>query len=298
MKTWITEGFESFRRGEFGNGGQNLYVSRKGVLQRIHQFDLNHNGHFDLVFANCQNHHESAESYVYGLDGQRLAALPGQGAVAGLAADLTGDGWTDLVVAGYYDMAAPFATTDIYFGSADGYSENRHIRIPTPFAEDVCCGRFAPGERPSLAFAMPNYHCVCVFRQEGHSFEWNRFTDLPIEAALLTAADLDGVSGSERVCVLGNGPVVSFMDRSTVYDKELYRLAFEIAKNNGIPIQTKTAVAGGNDAGAISVSGKGSRVMAISLPSRYIHSASSVVKKSDIENTRKLLKEILKEIYD
>ena len=35
-KQWITEGYEAFSRGQFGNGGQNLYVSReKGVLQRI-----------------------------------------------------------------------------------------------------------------------------------------------------------------------------------------------------------------------------------------------------------------------
>ncbi|MBQ7739941.1 MAG: M42 family peptidase, partial [Eubacterium sp.] len=146
------------------------------------------------------------------------------------------------------------------------------------------------------------YFCFNVQEEVGlRGSKCTSFTvqsDIAIILESTTAADLDGVSGSERVCVLGNGPVVSFMDRSTVYDKELYRLAFEIAKNNGIPIQTKTAVAGGNDAGAISVSGKGSRVMAISLPSRYIHSASSVVKKSDIENTRKLLKEILKEIYD
>ena len=55
-KAWVTEGFEAFRRGTFGNAGQNLYVSRAGVLQRIYQYDLDKNGCFDLVFANCQNH--------------------------------------------------------------------------------------------------------------------------------------------------------------------------------------------------------------------------------------------------
>lgn len=70
------------------------------------------------------------------------------------------------------------------------------------------------------------------------------------------------------------------------------------ALENNIPVQTKTAVAGGNDAGSIQTSGKGAKVMALSLPCRYIHSPSSVVKKSDIDNTRKLLKEILKKIYD
>lgn len=111
-----------------------------------------------------------------------------------------------------------------------------------------------------------------------------------------TAADLDGVTGADKVCVLGNGPVVSFMDNRTIYDKVLYQLAMDTAKEIGIPVQTKTAVAGGNDAGAIQTASGGTRVIAISLPTRYIHSGASVVKKSDIDATRKLLKELIKKI--
>lgn len=122
--------------------------------------------------------------------------------------------------------------------------------------------------------------------------------DISIVLEATTAGDLDGVSGADRVCVLGNGGVVSFMDNRTIYDRELYKLAMNIASENNIPVQTKTAVAGGNDAGSIQTSGKGAKVMALSLPCRYIHSPSSVVKQSDIDNTRKLLKEILKKIYD
>ena len=122
--------------------------------------------------------------------------------------------------------------------------------------------------------------------------------DVAVVLEATTAADLCTVSGCDRVCVLGNGPVVSFMDRSTIYDRRLYDLAFSVANDNGIPIQTKTAVAGGNDAGAIQTAGNGARVIAISLPCRYIHSANSVVKMEDIENTRKLLKELLSKLYD
>lgn len=113
-----------------------------------------------------------------------------------------------------------------------------------------------------------------------------------------TAADLDGVCGGDRVCVLGEGPVVSFMDSRTIYDRKLYKLIMSLADENRIPVQTKTAVSGGNDAGAIQTQGSGAKVCAISLPCRYIHSASSVVKKSDIDNTRKLLKKVLTVIYD
>ncbi len=123
-------------------------------------------------------------------------------------------------------------------------------------------------------------------------------SDVSVVFEATTAADLCDVSGGKRVCVLGNGPVVSFMDGRTIYDKGLYQLAMNTADENNIKVQTKTAIAGGNDAGAIQTSGKGSRVLAISLPCRYIHSGASVVKESDIEQTRKLIKSLLPKLYD
>jgi peptidase M42 family protein len=113
-----------------------------------------------------------------------------------------------------------------------------------------------------------------------------------------TAADLDGVTGDKRVCVLGDGPVVSFMDGATIYDRALYRMARETADENGIPNQTKTAIAGGNDAGALQRSGQGSAALAVSLPCRYIHSGASVVQQSDIDATRALLAALLPKLYD
>lgn len=122
--------------------------------------------------------------------------------------------------------------------------------------------------------------------------------DVAVILEATTAADLDGVRGGERCCVLGDGPVVSYMDGRTVYDKGLFNLAFDVAKEKGIKIQTKTTIAGGNDAGAIQTAGKGAKVMAVSLPARYIHASASVVKKADIEETEKLLFALTKKIYD
>ncbi len=122
--------------------------------------------------------------------------------------------------------------------------------------------------------------------------------DIAVVLESTTAADLDGVTGADRVCVLGEGPVISFMDNRTIYDRELYKLAMDTAKELGIKAQTKTAVAGGNDAGSIQTASGGTRVLAISLPTRYIHSGASVVKKSDIEATKILLKGLLPKLYD
>lgn len=122
--------------------------------------------------------------------------------------------------------------------------------------------------------------------------------DIAVVLESTTAADIDGVTGAERCCLLGKGPVVSYMDGRTVYDRELYSKAFDTAKGNGISTQTKTKIAGGNDAGAIQNSAGGCRVCAVSLPCRYIHTGSSVVKKSDIAETRKFLKVFINSLYD
>ncbi|MGN0467196.1 MAG: M42 family metallopeptidase [Acutalibacteraceae bacterium] len=124
------------------------------------------------------------------------------------------------------------------------------------------------------------------------------FTVAPDYAIVLeatTAADVAGVSGSDRVCCLGKGAVVSFMDRTTVYDRELFKRAFEIGKQKGIACQTKTMVAGGNDAGSIHKSRGGVKTITVSLPCRYIHSACCVADISDMSACKKLAEELFKE---
>lgn len=117
--------------------------------------------------------------------------------------------------------------------------------------------------------------------------------DIAIVLEATTACDISGVSGAKKVCELGKGAVVSYMDRSTVYDRGLYSLAFETANNEGIPIQTKTLVAGGNDSGAIHVSAGGVRTCAVSVPCRYLHSPSCVIKMSDFHAVKSLAEKLL-----
>ena len=127
------------------------------------------------------------------------------------------------------------------------------------------------------------------------------FTTTPDIAVILettTAGDICGVEGDRRACVLGDGPVISYMDRGTVYDHGLYRLAMDTAKEQGIPAQTKTLVAGGNDSSSIQRTGAGSRVLAISAPTRYLHSPVDVLDRNDVENMQKLLKVLLPKLAE
>lgn len=122
--------------------------------------------------------------------------------------------------------------------------------------------------------------------------------DIAIVLEATTAADIDGADGAAKVCTINDGPVVSFMDRSTMYDKELYKTAFEIAKENEIKCQTKSMIAGGNDSGAIHISGKGVRTIAVSLPCRYLHSPSCVISKQDFDDAYRLVKLMMKRVLD
>ena len=111
-----------------------------------------------------------------------------------------------------------------------------------------------------------------------------------------TAGDIGNADDSECVCKVGGGAVVSFMDRSTLYDKKLFDAALNAAKEQGIKCQSKNAVAGGNNAGAIHQSAGGVRPLAISAPCRYIHSPSSVVNIKDIEAVYALAKVMLSKL--
>ena len=120
------------------------------------------------------------------------------------------------------------------------------------------------------------------------------------EAAIVvestTAADIADVDEAKQVCHVGKGPVISFMDRSTIYDKEYYQWAFDAAKTAGVPCQAKEAVAGGNDAGAIHVSRGGVRTIAISLACRYLHSSVGLISQDDFHSAEKLVAELANKI--
>ena len=97
---------------------------------------------------------------------------------------------------------------------------------------------------------------------------------------------------------LGGGPVVPFMDRRTIYDKGLYRAAFEEAERLGIPCQTKTRIAGGNDAGSVSQTRDGAKTLAISIPCRYLHTPYTVAQVSDMEQSLQLAKAMLSRLHE
>lgn len=112
--------------------------------------------------------------------------------------------------------------------------------------------------------------------------------DFAIVVETTTAADIAGVEETKQVCNLGDGAVISIMDRRTIYDKRMVEMAFECAEKAGAKAQYKRAVAGGNDSGAIHQSRGGVKTLAISLPCRYLHSSVTVANTSDCDDIIKI----------
>lgn len=189
---WITKGYEGFSKGTMGNGGQNIYVSRKGILQRIFQFDVNMDGHPDLIFASSQSMYERPPVHIYPnfLENSGYIALPSGGTYDGILEDLNGDGYDDLVIACQHNGTHSDITAIVYYGSPEGLSEKQRMELPVPNAVGVCAGDFNGDGTKDLAFLSNGR--IRVFYQEKRGFVAAAFSDYPISAVNVVAADFDG----------------------------------------------------------------------------------------------------------
>lgn len=122
--------------------------------------------------------------------------------------------------------------------------------------------------------------------------------DCAIVVEATTAADTPFAENEKRVCSVGGGAVVSFMDRATIYDKEYYKIAMKCADIEGVKAQTKTMIAGGNDAGAIHCSRGGVRTIAVSVPCRYLHSSAGIIRIDDAEAVFAVVKKTAEKILE
>lgn len=109
-------------------------------------------------------------------------------------------------------------------------------------------------------------------------------------------ADTCDAPESAHVSTMGKGPVLSIMERTSISDVEFVKMIETAAKKEEIPYQFKRTGAGGNDAGVVQITGGGVKTAVISVPCRYIHSAVSVIDKTDFENTYKLALAVCKNI--
>lgn len=122
--------------------------------------------------------------------------------------------------------------------------------------------------------------------------------DIGIVLEGTVCSDITTVEPYRHSTTLGGGPAVSIADRTSYFDIGLSEGICKIAEKNNVPYQRRRITGGGNDGGAIHITGKGARCITLSVPCRYIHSPICVMSLKDFENTVKLLDLFLKEIQN
>ena len=105
-----------------------------------------------------------------------------------------------------------------------------------------------------------------------------------------------GSKPHNEVTKLGDGAVMTAMDRAAVSDKKYYDFILNIAEKENIPIQIKRTTMGGTDAASIQRSRCGVKTAVLAVPCRYIHSPVSVMNKNDLESVYRLSEAVLMNI--
>ena len=203
----------------------------------------------------------------------------------------------------------PLEEMSIDIGAKDAVSARAAVRLGDTVSFDPGVVRFGDGYLKAKAID-DRTGCACMIKLLESELPcgcWFAFTvqeevgcrgarvavrDIEPDIALVlegtTAADLPGVEGAARVCRAGGGVVIPFMDRSTIYDRELCGTLIRLAEEHGISWQTKTRIAGGTDAQVIQRSLGGVRTAALSVAVRNIHSPAGVAKISECEDQLRL----------
>ncbi len=94
---------------------------------------------------------------------------------------------------------------------------------------------------------------------------------------------------------LGKGFMVRFYDPRALMHQGMKQFVLETAEKNNIKYQYYNSL-GGTDAAAVQLSRSGVLVCTIGMPSRYIHSTTSIIHKEDYKAVKQQILAMLKEI--
>jgi endoglucanase len=149
-------------------------------------------------------------------------------------------------------------------------------------------------------FEFDLYACFTVQEEVGlRGSQVAAFRVMPDIAIVIegtTCSDVPDVDKWNYSTVLGDGPALTFLDRTCYCDKKLVEFIHNVGVKNNIKVQYKQTTTGGNDAGQIQRTGIGVKTAAISVPCRYIHSPVSMMNRSDFEGTERLVIAVLNEL--
>lgn len=118
--------------------------------------------------------------------------------------------------------------------------------------------------------------------------------DIAIAVDTGLANDVPGGDPVEQS--LGKGPQILFYDGGLIAHRALREFVINVAKEENIPYQESYIVGGRTDAGHMHLAHHGAAAISLCVPTRYMHSHTSIIHYEDYQNTIKLLVAVIKRL--
>jgi endoglucanase len=112
--------------------------------------------------------------------------------------------------------------------------------------------------------------------------------DVGIALDVTVAGDVPNVREVEAPIKMRKGPSLTVADAGLITHPKVLRMLVEAAEENKIPYQLETGLPGSTDAARVALTREGVPSGVISVPTRYIHSPTSMLHLQDVENSVKL----------
>lgn len=117
---------------------------------------------------------------------------------------------------------------------------------------------------------------------------------ISIEAGV--SADYPGIEPTQAQEQLGQGPGIFLLDSSMVPNRKLRDFFFEVAEDEGIPLQPDVLTGYGEDGAMIQRYDTGRPSVNMTVPTRYLHAHTGIIQRSDFDGAVELLIEVLRRL--
>ncbi len=121
------------------------------------------------------------------------------------------------------------------------------------------------------------------------------YPDLALALDVTVAGGLPGAEEVEAPVKMKKGPVIGVMDAGLITHPKILSLLVNAAEKAKIPYQLETGLKGTTDAARIALTREGVPSGVLSIPTRYIHSPTSMLSLSDVQKAAKLAVTAIKE---
>ena len=118
--------------------------------------------------------------------------------------------------------------------------------------------------------------------------------DLAIAIDSGIANDVPGGEAQEQS--LGKGPQILLYDTGLIGHPALRQFVIKVANELNIPYQEALLARGSTDGSQFSLAHSGAPTIAITIPTRYLHSHTSMIHLDDVTNTIKLVKAVIEKL--